>query len=75
MEGELKETPRRKKEICSFLFRCSCKEISPKMLHFCLHLLQDSFKSVVDIFSWFGDNQDDLIPAAGKGHWNDPDMV
>lgn len=37
--------------------------------------IQDSFKSVVDIFSWFGDNQDDLIPAAGKGHWNDPDML
>ena len=37
--------------------------------------MQDSFLSVVDIFSWYGDLQDDLVPAAGKGHWNDPDMV
>jgi len=37
--------------------------------------IQDSFNSVVDIFNWYGDNQDDLIPAAGKGHWNDPDML
>ncbi len=22
-----------------------------------------------------GDNQDQLIPLAGPGHWNDPDMV
>jgi len=29
----------------------------------------------VDIFNWYGDTQDELIPAAGKGHWNDPDMV
>ena len=37
--------------------------------------LQDSFNSVVDIFNWYGDNQNELIPAAGKGRWNDPDMV
>jgi len=29
----------------------------------------------VNIFNWYGNMQDDLIPAAGKGHWNDPDMV
>ncbi|KAJ7384573.1 hypothetical protein OS493_021204 [Desmophyllum pertusum] len=37
--------------------------------------IQDSFQSLVDIFNWYGDLQDDLIPAAGKGHWNDPDML
>lgn len=37
--------------------------------------LQDSFQSLVDIFSWYGDNQDDMIPVAGSGKWNDPDMV
>ena len=37
--------------------------------------LQDSFQSLVDIFSWYGDNQDDMIPVAGSGNWNDPDMV
>jgi hypothetical protein len=24
---------------------------------------------------YYGDNQDTLIPVAGPGHWNDPDMV
>ena len=37
--------------------------------------MKDSFQSVVDIFNWYGDMQDELIPAAGRGHWNDPDMV
>ncbi|KAL9986325.1 hypothetical protein ACROYT_G000462 [Oculina patagonica] len=37
--------------------------------------ITDSFQSVVDIFNWYGDMQDDLVPAAGKGHWNDPDML
>jgi len=37
--------------------------------------IQDSFQSVVNIFNWYGNMQDDLIPAAGKGHWNDPDML
>ena len=37
--------------------------------------LQDSFQSLVNIFSWYGDNQDDMIPVAGSGNWNDPDMV
>lgn len=27
------------------------------------------------IIDYYGDNQDTLIPAAGPGHWNDPDMV
>lgn len=45
------------------------------LLSFNNFALQDSFQSVVDIFNWYGDMQDDLVPAAGKGHWNDPDMV
>ena len=27
------------------------------------------------IVKWYGDHQDEMIPAAGPGHWNDPDMV
>ncbi|CAH1268336.1 NAGA [Branchiostoma lanceolatum] len=37
--------------------------------------IQDSWDSVTHIIDWFGDNQDVLAPAAGPGHWNDPDMV
>ncbi|RMX37256.1 hypothetical protein pdam_00011398 [Pocillopora damicornis] len=37
--------------------------------------IQDSFQSLVDIFSWYGDNQNDMIPVAGSGNWNDPDML
>ncbi|XP_015751375.1 PREDICTED: alpha-N-acetylgalactosaminidase-like [Acropora digitifera] len=37
--------------------------------------IQDSFNSVMNIFTWYGDNQAELIPVAGKGHWNDPDML
>ena len=38
-------------------------------------LLQDSFFSVYNIYEWYAAHQDDLIPVAGQGHWNDPDMV
>ena len=38
-------------------------------------LLQDSFFSVYNIYKWYAAHQDDLIPVAGQGHWNDPDMV
>jgi len=34
----------------------------------------DSWSSVGSIIDWFGDNKD-LIPHAGPGHWNDPDML
>lgn len=37
--------------------------------------IQDSFEDVVDIINWWGDHQDVLIPAAGPGMWNDPDML
>ena len=37
--------------------------------------IQDSWESVSSIIQYYGDNQDELIPAAGPGHWNDPDMV
>ena len=37
--------------------------------------LQDSFFSVYGIYNWYAAHQDDLIPVAGQGHWNDPDMV
>lgn len=37
--------------------------------------IQDSWDSVLSIVDWFFANQDVLQPAAGPGHWNDPDMV
>ena len=37
--------------------------------------IDDSWDSVLSIIDYYGDNQDDLIPFAGPGHWNDPDMV
>ena len=27
------------------------------------------------IIKWYGDHQDEMIPVAGPGNWNDPDMV
>ncbi|KAI9556960.1 hypothetical protein GHT06_016754 [Daphnia sinensis] len=37
--------------------------------------IQDSWQSVTSIIDYYGDNQDTLIPLAGPGHWNDPDML
>ncbi|XP_030335482.1 alpha-N-acetylgalactosaminidase [Strigops habroptila] len=37
--------------------------------------IQDSWDSVLSILDWFFANQDVLQPAAGPGHWNDPDML
>ncbi|XP_059921171.1 alpha-N-acetylgalactosaminidase-like [Gadus macrocephalus] len=37
--------------------------------------IEDSWASVQSILDWFSTNQDDLQPAAGPGHWNDPDML
>lgn len=37
--------------------------------------IQDSWDSVMAIVDWFFENQDVLIPAAGPGKWNDPDML
>ncbi|XP_058047863.1 alpha-N-acetylgalactosaminidase [Ahaetulla prasina] len=37
--------------------------------------IQDSWESVLSIVEWFSTNQDVLQPAAGPGHWNDPDML
>ena len=34
-----------------------------------------SWKSVTSIIEYYNKNQDTLIPAAGPGHFNDPDMV
>lgn len=37
--------------------------------------IDDSWDSVLTIMDYYGDNQDDLIPFAGPGKWNDPDML
>jgi len=37
--------------------------------------IQDSWQSVTSIIDYYGDNQDQLIPLAGPGSWNDPDML
>ncbi|XP_074618433.1 alpha-N-acetylgalactosaminidase-like [Acropora palmata] len=37
--------------------------------------IQDSWASVSGIIKWYGDHLDEMIPAAGPGHWNDPDEL
>ena len=37
--------------------------------------IQDDWDSVTGIVDWVGDNQEELIAAAGPGHFNDPDML
>ncbi|KAK8736541.1 hypothetical protein OTU49_005061 [Cherax quadricarinatus] len=37
--------------------------------------IDDSWDSVSSIINYYGDNQDDIVPNAGPGHWNDPDML
>lgn len=35
----------------------------------------DSWSSIKSILAWTADYQDTIVPAAGPGGWNDPDMV
>lgn len=35
----------------------------------------DSWNSVKSILDWAVDHQDIIVPSAGPGGWNDPDMV
>ncbi|GLG93367.1 hypothetical protein R5R35_013776 [Gryllus longicercus] len=37
--------------------------------------IQDSWASVESIIDYYGNNQDNIVPNAGPGHWNDPDML
>lgn len=37
--------------------------------------IQDNWDDVIDISTWWGDHADVLVPAAGPGRWNDPDML
>lgn len=37
--------------------------------------IQDSWASLESIIDYYGNNQDAIIPNAGPGHWNDPDML
>nr|XP_006011127.2 PREDICTED: alpha-N-acetylgalactosaminidase-like [Latimeria chalumnae] len=37
--------------------------------------IDDSWDSVLGILDWYSTNQEILQPAAGPGHWNDPDML
>jgi len=37
--------------------------------------ISDDWDSVTSISNWWDQNQDILIPAAGPGHWNDPDQL
>ena len=37
--------------------------------------VEDAWASVTTIADWVGDHQQVLAPAAGPGHWNDPDML
>lgn len=37
--------------------------------------IADSWNSVTSIIDYYAKAQDDMIPAAGPGNWNDPDML
>jgi alpha-N-acetylgalactosaminidase len=37
--------------------------------------IQDSWQSIQTIIDYYGENQDAIVPNAGPGHWNDPDML
>lgn len=37
--------------------------------------IQDSWASLESIIDYYGNNQENIVPNAGPGHWNDPDMV
>ncbi|XP_050673120.1 alpha-N-acetylgalactosaminidase isoform X1 [Leptidea sinapis] len=37
--------------------------------------IQDSWASVESIIDYYGNHQDTIVPNAGPGHWNDPDML
>nr|CAB3264191.1 alpha-N-acetylgalactosaminidase-like [Phallusia mammillata] len=37
--------------------------------------IQDSWDDIVNIIEWWATNQNVLVPAAGPGKWNDPDML
>ncbi|KAF8790285.1 alpha-N-acetylgalactosaminidase-like [Argiope bruennichi] len=37
--------------------------------------IEDSWDSVLSIVDFYAAHQDELVAAAGPGHWNDPDMI
>ncbi|XP_063698394.1 alpha-N-acetylgalactosaminidase-like [Culicoides brevitarsis] len=37
--------------------------------------IQDSWASLESIIDYYGNNQDNIAPNGGPGHWNDPDML
>ncbi|GFY46262.1 alpha-N-acetylgalactosaminidase [Trichonephila inaurata madagascariensis] len=37
--------------------------------------IEDSWASVLSIIDFYASHQDELVAAAGPGHWNDPDMI
>jgi len=61
--------------ILLFRFLLSDKQLRLPLSQDTVCVLQDSWQSVSGIIKWYGDHQDEMIPAAGPGHWNDPDMV
>lgn len=37
--------------------------------------IDDSWNSIDSIIEYYADGQSEMVPLAGPGHWNDPDMV
>ncbi|XP_071452764.1 alpha-N-acetylgalactosaminidase-like [Hetaerina americana] len=37
--------------------------------------IQDSWDDILSIIDYYASKQDEIIPHAGPGHWNDPDML
>ncbi|XP_043913060.1 alpha-galactosidase A [Protopterus annectens] len=51
-----------------------------RIRHYCNHWrntndVYDSWSSIKSIIDWTASHQDTIVPAAGPGGWNDPDML
>lgn len=60
------------------LLLCLVVLLLPLSANACISLpstLQDSWDSVTGIIGWWAKMQDQLVPAAGPGAWNDPDQL
>nr|CAD7606134.1 unnamed protein product [Timema genevievae] len=66
-----------------FVLHPPCSAITPNFTSIIQHCnlwrnfddIQDTWVSVESIIDYYGNNQDTIVPNAGPGHWNDPDML
>lgn len=71
------------KSFRSFIALIGCPPLQPNFSSIINHCnlwrnyddIQDSWSSLETIIDYYGNNQEAIVPNAGPGHWNDPDMV